>query len=225
MRSRLAVLVFALILSLGVLAPPAGAQYTDPGTALFTEAYRVLRDEALGQPTPDVLLRGAEAGLRQVLREAGQSVDTLPPLTLTGDERADLEHIIQRIGQTQAAALARPSAALYGAVSGMVAALRDPNSAFFTPDAFAQFIRRTRGDDFVGVGIVIEERGGRVVINEVLENSPASEAGLRGGDVILAVDGMPTAGLPLDQVSQMIRGAEGTAVNLQIERSVPGTSA
>jgi carboxyl-terminal processing protease len=108
--------------------------------------------------------------------------------------------------------------AVYAAVSGMVAALRDPNSAFYAPEAFAQFIRRTRGEDFVGVGIVIEDRAGQVVITEVLENSPASESGLRGGDVILAVDGTPVAGLPLDQVSQMIRGTEGTTVTLRVQR-------
>lgn len=212
----------AAILALGLMAPPALAQPVDAGFALFLEAYRLLRNEALATPAPEALLQGAEAGLRTFLREEGQQAVALAPLSLTGDEHSDLEQILQRIEQIQAVARARPIAAVYAAIGGMVAVLRDPNSTFLAPDAFAQYVRRTRGD-FVGVGIVIEERAGQVVINEVLENSPASEAGLRSGDAILAVDGVPTAGLGLEQVSGMIRGDEGTDVTLTILR--PGQPA
>lgn len=178
----------------------------------------MLRDESLAQPSPETLLRGADAGLRSLLRDEGHSPTAAGALTLTGDERTDLEHLLHRIEQVQWLVRARPVAAVYAAVSGMVAALRDPNSAFYTPDAFAQYLRRTRGDDFVGVGVVIEDRSGETVITQVLEDSPASEAGLRGGDVIVAVDGISTAGLSLEQVSQMIRGTEGTDVVLTLRR-------
>jgi carboxyl-terminal processing protease len=208
----------ALVLAIGVLAPPARAQTPEFGLALFVETYRVLRDEALSSPSPETLLRGADSGLRALLREEGQPPTALAPLSLTGDERADVEHVIARIEQVQHVSRAQPVAVIYAAVAAMVAAVGDPNTAFYAPDAFAQFVRRTRGEDFVGVGIVIEERAGQVVITEVLEGSPASEAGLRGGDVIVAVDGVSAAGKPLDQVSQMIRGAEGTTVVLTIRR-------
>ncbi|MDR7418848.1 MAG: S41 family peptidase [Armatimonadota bacterium] len=217
MRHRLAPLVVALVLAIGLLASPAGAQQTDTSLGLFIEAYRILRDEALAQPTIETLLRGADAGLRQALRGDSQAAP-LPDLVLTGDERADIEQVVHRIEHVRTVLRARPASAIYAAISGMVAALKDPNSGFYAPDQFAQFVRRTRGDDFVGVGIVIEDRSGQVVITEVLENSPAGEAGIRSGDVILAVDGIPTAGLSLDQVSQMIRGTEGTPVSLRIQR-------
>ncbi|MGH2670536.1 MAG: S41 family peptidase, partial [bacterium] len=63
-----------------------------------------------------------------------------------------------------------------------------------------------------------EDKGGQPAITEVIEGSPASETGLRSGDVITAVDGSPTTGLTLEQVSQMIRGTEGTTVVLTIRR-------
>lgn len=208
----------AVILTIGLLAPPALAQATDSGIVLFVETYRVLRDEALVQPTAETLLQGADAGLQRLLREEGPSSTPLAPLQLTGDERGDLEQFVHRIEQVQSSVRGRPITVVYAAVSGMVAALRDPNSAFYSPDAFAQFVRRTSGDDFVGVGIIIEDRAGQAVITEVLEDSPAAETGLRGGDVILSVDGISTAGLPLEQVSQMIRGSEGTSVVLRLQR-------
>lgn len=221
MRRRLMPLLLAIVLTVGILAPPALAQSPPPdfGLALFVETYRVLRDESLTMPGVDALLRGADNGLRTLLRDDGQPATVLPALVLSGDERADVEQFVHRIEQAQQLARSRPIVVVYAAISGMVAAVGDPNTAFYNPDAFAQFVRRTRGEEFVGVGIVIEERSGQVVVNEVIEDSPASEAGLRGGDVILAVDEVPVAGKPLDQVSQMIRGAEGTSVVLTIRRA------
>jgi carboxyl-terminal processing protease len=219
MKTRLVPALLMLVLTIGLLVPRVGAQTPEQGLALLVEVYRLLRNEALAQPTPETLLRGAEAGLRQMLREGGHDPAALTEMSLTGDERGDLEQLIRAVEQAAATARARPVTAVYAATAGMVAALRDPNSAFYVPDAFAQFIRRTRGDDFVGVGIVIEERSGHVIIMEVLDNSPASESGLRGGDIIIAVDGATTSGLALEQVSQMIRGTEGTPVTLQIQRA------
>lgn len=222
MRRRLIPLVIPFVLVIGLLAPPALAQPAEFGVALFVESYRVLRDEALSVPSAETLLRGADNGLRALLRDEGQPPTALGSLVLTGDDRADLDQFLHRIEQVQSISRSRPITVVYAAVAGMVASMRDPNSAFFTPDAFAQFIRRTRGDDFAGVGIVIEERAGQVVITDVLEGSPASEAGLRAGDAIVAVDGVATAGQTLEQVSQMIRGAENTPVVLTIRRAGQG---
>jgi len=218
MRHRLLPILLALILAVGVPVAPARAQPADIGVGLFLESYRTLREESLFLPSPETLLRGADAGLRGLLREEGQNPASLGALTVTGDERGDLEQLLHRIAQVQMLARARPIAVVYAAISGMVAALGDPNSAFFSPDALVQLNNRIRGEEFVGIGIVIEERAGQVVVTEVLEESPAIESGLRAGDVILSVDGVPAVGLSLERVSQMIRGAEGSEVSLTIQR-------
>ncbi|MCL6551626.1 MAG: S41 family peptidase [Firmicutes bacterium] len=218
MRRRCLPLLVAVVLAVGVLAPPAAAQPGDYARALFLETYQVVRDESLFSPSAEVLLLGAEAGLQRLLREEGLGPTALPALRLTGDERADVETFVHRLEQAQGVLRVRPLAVVHAALTAMVAALRDPNSAFYPPDAFTQFVRRTRGEEFVGVGIVLEDRAGQAVITEVLENSPAGEAGLRAGDVIIAVDGASVAGLSLEQVSQLIRGAEGTQVVLTVRR-------
>src|SRR3972149_5228270 len=110
---------------------------------------------------------------------AGAQQPAVAPRALTGDERVDVDQFVHRIEQVQGMSRQRPVNVVYAAATAMVAALRDPNSVFYGPDAFAQFIRRTRGDDFVGVGIVIEDKSGQVVITDILDDSPASEAGLR----------------------------------------------
>jgi carboxyl-terminal processing protease len=219
MRTRPMALLAALILMVGLLAPAAAAQTVDPGAVVFIEAYRILRDEALAQPAVEVLLQGADAGLRRLLREEGHPPAVLGTLVLSGDERADVDQVLHRIELAKGLSRGRPAQVVHAAVAGMVAALRDPNSAHYTPEAFAQFNRRIGREEFVGVGIIIEDRGGQAVITDVVENSPASESGIRGGDVILAVDGVPTVGRPLEDVSQMIRGAEGTTVTLRLQRT------
>jgi len=96
MYRRLMSLLVALVLAIGILAPPALAQTADFGVALFVETYRVLRDESLSTPSSESLLRGADGGLRTLLREEGQP-PVLPPLTLSGDERADVDQFLHRI--------------------------------------------------------------------------------------------------------------------------------
>ena len=216
MRSRFLTILAGLVLAVGLATPPAFTQNANAGVALFVEVYRILRNEALGRPAPEVLLRGADAGLQQAIRADGASF-ALNALQITGEERPDLDAFTQRIDSAQSH-LRRPSAATYGAIAGMVAAVGDSNSSFYTPEAFASFLRRTRGDEFVGIGIVLEARDGQPVIADVLEDSPAAESGLRVGDVIVSVDGQSTVGLPLDRVSDMIRGSAGTQVAVRVRR-------
>jgi membrane-associated protease RseP (regulator of RpoE activity) len=71
---------------------------------------------------------------------------------------------------------------------------------------------------FEGVGMVLDATSGRVVVAQVNDGSPAERAGVQRGDVIVAVDGVATAGQPMDQVIGRIRGPAGTPVRLRFER-------
>jgi hypothetical protein len=71
---------------------------------------------------------------------------------------------------------------------------------------------------FEGVGMVLDNRSGAVLVVAVNEGGPAERAGVLKGDQIGAVDGTPTAGLPLEQVVTRIRGPAGTPVQLQLMR-------
>lgn len=71
---------------------------------------------------------------------------------------------------------------------------------------------------FEGVGMVLDARSGPVLVSQVNEGGPAERAGVQKGDVVLAVDGMLTAGLPLDQVVARIRGPAGTLVRIKFQR-------
>jgi carboxyl-terminal processing protease len=104
----------------------------------------------------------------------------------------------------------------YGAISGMVDALGDTgHSRFLSPDMLKAEHNSLNGQ-FEGIGAEVQESDGHTVIVAPIDNSPAQQAGLLPGDVILKVDGTDVSDLPLFQVVQRILGPAGTTVTLTI---------
>lgn len=105
---------------------------------------------------------------------------------------------------------------LYGAVAGMVRAAGDPYTVFSDPDDAKQFEDTLQGS-FSGVGVEIGVQKGFITVIAPLDGSPAQKAGIREGDVIVAVDEEPiTPDTSLDDVVQRIRGPIGEEVVLTV---------
>ncbi len=106
----------------------------------------------------------------------------------------------------------------YGSLAGMVAALDDPYSVFLDPQITEQFTEELSGS-FEGIGAEIAIKKDRLTVIAPLPGSPAERAGLKAGDKILAIDGVDTLGMSLDQAVNLIRGEKGTEVKLLIQRN------
>jgi carboxyl-terminal processing protease len=105
----------------------------------------------------------------------------------------------------------------YGAIRGMVDALGDAgHSVFLTPEQLAAEKESLQGR-VSGIGAILGERGGRPIIVSVISGAPADRAGLRPGDLILAVDGRSIDRLRTDEVVELVRGRAGTEVMLSIQ--------
>ncbi len=112
----------------------------------------------------------------------------------------------------------------YGAINGMVDALGDTgHSRFLSPDMLKAEHNSLNGQ-VEGIGAEVQETDGHVAIVAPLDNSPAQQAGLLPGDVILKVNGEDVGGLPLFQVVQRILGPAGTTVKLTISTPATGTT-
>jgi carboxyl-terminal processing protease len=95
----------------------------------------------------------------------------------------------------------------------------DEFSSMIWPHDMADFQKQTMGH-FYGVGVQIgKEPGEPLRVVTPLANSPAFKAGLKAGDLILAVDGRPTEDIGVDKLVRMITGEKGTKVTLQIKRA------
>lgn len=113
-----------------------------------------------------------------------------------------------------------PNARSYGAIRGVVDTLDDQNTSFLTPTEAASFMESIDGT-FEGIGALVEwaEDEGAVRIIEPFEDQPAWNAGIRRGDLIIAVNGQDVAELAnLNEAINRIKGPRGTEVNLTVRR-------
>lgn len=102
-----------------------------------------------------------------------------------------------------------------GAIEGMVHALDDPYSVYLDKEDFTKLSEMTEGS-FGGIGIVFGKRGDDYVIISALADHPGALAGIKSGDIILAVDGAETAKMNMTDVADKIRGKQGTEVVLRL---------
>lgn len=95
----------------------------------------------------------------------------------------------------------------------------DPYTVYYPEDDMDEFKQMITGK-YAGIGSIIRyyKKRDRVVIFEPYEGTPASEAGLKAGDIILEIDGKDVKGLMTDKVSDMLRGEAGTTFALKVER-------
>ena len=104
------------------------------------------------------------------------------------------------------------------AAEAMIAATGDRWSYYISAADYQAYMD-DMSNSFVGVGITIvaHEEGGYLIVS-VISGGPAEEAGLLPGDVIVAVDGTDAREMDMDTVSAMVKGEEGTFVDITVER-------
>jgi carboxyl-terminal processing protease len=101
------------------------------------------------------------------------------------------------------------------AVNGMVDFLDDPYSAFLDPEAYQQSLASFEGR-YEGIGAEVGLSDGEITVIAPFAGSPAEQAGIRAGDVILEVEGRSTEDLSLVEVIDFVRGPKGSSVSLLI---------
>ncbi len=106
---------------------------------------------------------------------------------------------------------------LEGAIKGMVGSLGDPYSQFYNAKEYAKLSSDSTGK-FVGVGIQINVVEDNIVVVAPIDGSPAKEAGILSGDVILKIDDKVYTGKDIDAAVDYIRGEAGQPVKLTIRR-------
>ncbi len=110
------------------------------------------------------------------------------------------------------------ASALYEkAARGLLRELKDPYTELYTPKQLEAF-NTTTGGFYGGVGMLIEEQEGNIIISKVYPHTPAEEAGIQEGDRIIQVDTSSTRGWKIDQVSARLKGEPGTKVNAKFAR-------
>ncbi len=104
-----------------------------------------------------------------------------------------------------------------GAVNGMLGSLGDHGHTRFLSAEAARHWRESLSGEFEGIGVYIRQREDGAIIVTPIEGTPADQAGMRAGDVILAVDGDFVTGWTLEELSARVRGPRGSNVTLTVQ--------
>ena len=99
----------------------------------------------------------------------------------------------------------------------MLASLGDPNTRYLSPEN-EQAARDAMSGNLHGIGAEVSNQDGALVIVSPYEGSPAEEAGLLPGDILRQANGIVLTGMDVSDAATIVRGPEGTTVDLLIER-------
>ncbi len=107
----------------------------------------------------------------------------------------------------------------YVAIDQMLKSLGDPFTRFLPPQSYRSLQVTTSGElSGVGLQIALDAQTGLLTVIAPIAGSPAETAGLQPRDRIMAIDGIPTRELTIEEAANRMRGPTGTVVTLTIER-------
>jgi len=156
--------------------------------------------------------------LSYVLVAALASAATFGVMVMNEEPPSKLEEL-QSLIEAQFIGEADPVAMQDAAAYAMVDSLGDRWSHYI-PAADYQDYKDQMNNAYVGIGVTIQvaEDGSGFLIIQVEKTGPAAEAGIQAGDVIVAISGQSAAGMTTSDAGTLVKGEEGTTVELTIRR-------
>jgi carboxyl-terminal processing protease len=107
----------------------------------------------------------------------------------------------------------------YTELRSTLSQLEDPYTRFLDPEQYQSLTNQTRGElSGIGMRLRHDQALDRIVVEQVMPDSPAMKAGVQNGDVILVIDGQSTQGMDVAKAAELIRGEVGTSVTLRFSR-------
>ena len=110
------------------------------------------------------------------------------------------------------------TALMQGAIKGMLDSLGDSHTFYSDPNTFQQQMTQLSGQQYEGIGAWVDTTGKYLKIISPMPNSPAEKAGLKAGDIIIAVDKQDVTGISGDLVLKKVLGPADSKVVLTIQR-------
>ncbi len=152
---------------------------------------------------------GAASPVARALGQDAPNDSTYQQLSLFGDifERVKANYVVEP-----------PSDKLiYNAVNGMLSGL-DPHSSYMNQKQYSDMQVETTGQ-FGGLGLEVTQADGLLKVITPIDDTPASRAGIKPGDIIVDIDSHSTDGLDLNDAVDKMRGTVGSRITLTLKRS------
>jgi carboxyl-terminal processing protease len=151
---------------------------------------------------------GYDFGITAALAQDSSRADTYRLLTLFGDvfERVRAEYVDPVTDKDL----------VENAINGMLTGL-DPHSSYMNAKQFRDMQVQTKGE-FGGLGIEVTQDNGFIKVISPIDDTPASKAGVKAGDIITALDGKTVQGLSLQDAVDRMRGLPNSKITLTVKR-------
>jgi carboxyl-terminal processing protease len=156
-------------------------------------------------------------GVAMIVDRGDQATATRPvvtaPMSVSLVRKELAERYVRTLDETTLDAPTIPS---------LLAQLHDRYTVYLMPGQYRAFLDRVSATQ-IGVGLSLGRDGRSLRVVQSLVGSPAAAAGLAGGDAILAIDGVSTRGIDVeDALAHLQAGVTGTRVELRVRRSSTG---
>lgn len=106
----------------------------------------------------------------------------------------------------------------YVAINTMLESLNDPYSKFLSKKEYAE-LNTSIDSKITGIGVNIFSNAGKITVFNVIEGTPASNSGIKSGDIVFAVDKKEVSGMSISDVAGLVRGPENSMVDLTLLRN------
>jgi carboxyl-terminal processing protease len=224
-RSLLSLVLIASVL---IMPSSAGASATcQPGPAqggldVVWEAFDLLSAYYVEPIPPPTILTPARDALREEAEHLPELASRVPEPTEV--PVGDWESFVDAFCGLWDGSASEPQIQRLGhaAIRAMAVAVDEGHTRFMTPEMYRDYVSWTQGDvRYEGIGARL--RSNPLQLQQIFPESPAEAAGLRFGDIVLAIDGEPATELAAADAALIIRGEAGTTVTLTIMRGTQQT--
>jgi carboxyl-terminal processing protease len=175
-----------------------------------------------------VFILGAYTGTRKTVAEfispdknipAASSLDGISSAPVAGQDLSQFWYVWNLMQNKYPFADKAPKSGdkIYGAISGMVSSYKDPYTVFFPPQQAKLFNDQVKGA-FGGVGMEVGIKNSLLTVIAPIKDSPAYNAGIKSGDIVVQIDRKKTESLDIDSAISLIRGDVGTMVDIGVVR-------
>jgi carboxyl-terminal processing protease len=190
------------------------------GEALVDQAIGEILDNYVDKLQSNDLYQSAYDGAVATLKASGKAPQ-VQTMTLTGNRDQDAAAFkTAYLALTQNAGTEiNQSVVAYEAIQAVVDTVGECHTYFLNPEQNKQAKAQEQGQaNYSGIGVLINSTLRPPTIVKVYAGAPAEKAGLRAGDQIIAVGDTDVSDMPVDQVSPLVRGPDGSQVKLTIRR-------